>query len=168
MSVQIETKAAVSVSEMATMCGLSRARFYQLMNAGAFPPPVYCVSTRRPIYVEELQETCLKVRRRNCGIDGRAILFYARRLPTAAPPITRPAKPKSVCTPKDNRLEEIVGGLAGLGLTVTADEAKAAVAHLYPDGTAEGEIGAVIRTVFVHLHRRNRGDSRSAVPEPVR
>ena len=32
-----ETKAIVTVSEMARMCGLSRARFYQLQKAGIFP-----------------------------------------------------------------------------------------------------------------------------------
>ncbi len=31
-------KSAVSVSEMARMVGLSRARFYQLMTEGVFPP----------------------------------------------------------------------------------------------------------------------------------
>ena len=74
---QVETKAAVSVAEMARMMGLSRARFYQLTKAGAFPPPVYHLLTRRPIYPEELQLVCLDVRRRNCGIDGKPILFCA-------------------------------------------------------------------------------------------
>jgi len=65
MSVQIQTKAAVTVAEMARMLGLSRARFYQLQSAGVFPSPVYLVSNRRPIYVEEMQEVCIEVRRRN-------------------------------------------------------------------------------------------------------
>jgi hypothetical protein len=47
-------KAAVIVSEMARMVGLSRARFYQLRKAGVFPLPVYDVATRRPVYTEEL------------------------------------------------------------------------------------------------------------------
>ena len=72
------TKAAVTVAEMARMVGLSRARFYQLLGT-TFPWPVYDVSTRRPIYVEEQQSICLEVRRRNCGIDGKPVLFYARR-----------------------------------------------------------------------------------------
>ena len=61
-------KAAVTVTEMARMVGLSRARFYQLVNEGVFPPPVYSVRTRRPIYVEDLQKVCLEVRHRNCGV----------------------------------------------------------------------------------------------------
>src|SRR4249920_3688342 len=90
----IESKAAVNVAEMARMVGLSRARFYQLIGS-AFPCPVYCVSTRRPFYGEEAQKVCLEVRRRNCGIDGKPILFYSRRLPT---PVTK-RQPK-VSAPK--------------------------------------------------------------------
>ena len=50
-----ETKAIVTVSEMARMCGLSRARFYQLQKAGIFPPPERNAETDRPFYSEELQ-----------------------------------------------------------------------------------------------------------------
>ena len=78
MSVQKETKAAVTVAEMARMCGLSRSRFYQLIGT-AFPRPERQPQTGRPIYTEELQQVCLEVRRRNWGIDGKAVLFYARR-----------------------------------------------------------------------------------------
>ena len=49
-----QTKAAVSVAEMATMVGLCRARFYQLVGT-TFPWPQYDVATRRPFYNEELQ-----------------------------------------------------------------------------------------------------------------
>src|SRR6478736_5302516 len=94
MGVQIQTRAAVTVAEMARMVGLSRARFYQLIGT-AFPHPLYDVATRRPVYTEEFQLTCLEVRRRNCGIDGKAILFYVRRPGTtlSAPKVRR--KPTS-------------------------------------------------------------------------
>src|SRR5438445_11373507 len=75
---QTETKSIVSVSQMAKMVGLSRARFYHLIGT-AFPHPLYDVTTRRPVYSEEFQQVCLEVRRRNCGIDGKPVLFYARR-----------------------------------------------------------------------------------------
>jgi hypothetical protein len=42
-------KAAVSMTEMARMCDLSRQRFYQLIGR-AFPYPLYDVATRRPFY----------------------------------------------------------------------------------------------------------------------
>jgi hypothetical protein len=60
MSVQVQTKAVVTVAEMAHMCGLSRARFYQLVNEGVFPPPLYRIETRRPFFTQEMQETCLE------------------------------------------------------------------------------------------------------------
>jgi hypothetical protein len=69
------TKAVVSISEMARMVGLSRSRFHQLIGT-TFPWPLYAVSTKRPFYDEELQKLCLEVRRRNCGIDGKPVLFY--------------------------------------------------------------------------------------------
>ena len=81
----VEAKQAVTITEMARMVGLSRARFYQLIGT-AFPYPVYNASTRRPFFNEALQKVCLDVRRKNCGIDGKPILFYARRLD---PPATK-------------------------------------------------------------------------------
>jgi hypothetical protein len=45
-----ETKAVVTVSEMARMVGLSRARFYQLQRAGVFPPPERDAETGRPCH----------------------------------------------------------------------------------------------------------------------
>ncbi len=40
-----------------------------------FPPPVYDIATRRPHYIEELQQVCLSVKEKNCGINGRVVLF---------------------------------------------------------------------------------------------
>jgi hypothetical protein len=55
MGKQNETKAAVSVAEMARMVGLSRSRFYQLIGT-AFPEPERQPGTGRPVYTEELQQ----------------------------------------------------------------------------------------------------------------
>src|SRR5271170_126029 len=111
MNVPIETKAGVTVAEMARMCGLSRSRFYQLIGS-AFPQPERQPETSRPIYTEELQKVCLEVRRRNCGIDGKPVLFYARRfgITTARP---RPPKPK--LEPKSKDVSALVDGLNSLG-----------------------------------------------------
>ncbi len=70
-------KQAVSVAEMAAMVSLSTSRFRQLIGT-AFPKPLRDEATNRPYYDQELQEVCLSVRKRNFGIDGKAILFYAR------------------------------------------------------------------------------------------
>jgi len=148
-----ETKAVVTVSEMARMLGLSRARFYQLQKSGVLPQPLYDVVTRRPFYGEEMQKVCLEVRRRNCGVNGKPILFYARRNPLAS----APSKPKTKTpTPKKDQHPELIEALQALGLAgVTAAQVGAAIKEVYPQGTAGVDQAEVVRAVFLHLRRKN-------------
>lgn len=152
-----QVKAAVTVAEMARMVGLSRARFYQLIGT-AFPCPVYSLATKRPFFNEELQQVCLEVRRRNCGVDGRPVLFYSRGLSlTAKPrpkrkPVTKPKTP-----PPDDGLIDILEGVRALGRTVTTyAQVEAAVKSAFPEGTREVSSGEVIRAVFLALQRQDR------------
>jgi predicted DNA-binding transcriptional regulator AlpA len=153
----IQTKAAVTVAEMARMVGLSRARFYQLVTAGVLPRPSRQAETGRPFYAEEAQEVCLEVRRRNCGVNGQPVLFYARRLPTS----TKPARPKRQ---KASRLSgefaDLLKSVQMLGLT-TANlaDVEAAVKQQFPLGVGTTDPGEVIRAVFLFLKRQNRSDS---------
>ncbi len=150
-----QTKTAVSVAEMARMVGLSRARFYQLVGT-TFPSPVYDLATRRPFYNEQLQGVCLDVRRRNCGIDGRPVLFYSRR-PLGAPLPTR--KPKNTAAASDKHAD-LVDGLKGLGLAaVTAAQVAEAVKACYPTGIPADANGEVLRVVFLRLKRQNTRDN---------
>jgi hypothetical protein len=143
-----ETKMVVSVSEMARMVGLSRQRFHQLMQAGVFPQPQR--DNGRPFFDEPTQEQCLEVRRRNCGVNGQVVLFYARRQP-AAP---RPKK----ATPVLCLHADLLDGLRSLGLvSVTAADVGEAVKTLYPQGTAGVDEGEIIRAVFLHLQSQSRG-----------
>ena len=139
-----EIKTAVSVVEMARMVGLSRARFYQLVGT-AFPNPVYNVSTKRPFYNELMQKTCLEVRRRNCGIDGKPIMFYARRVPITNTLVKK--RPANVRTPNT----ELLDGLRSLGLNVSSAQVEAAVTATFPKGVDGLDPGDVIRKVFIHL-----------------
>jgi hypothetical protein len=150
----IQTKVAVTVAEMARMVRLSRARFYQLQNAGVFPSPVYDVSTRRPYYDEPAQEVCLEVRRRNCGINGRAVLFYSRR--GGEQSVAK--KRKTANKPKSNKQYAIIlDAVRSLGLvTVTTDQIGQAINELFPRGVDQSE---VIRTVFVHIQRQYCSDN---------
>jgi len=146
----VSTKTVVTVTEMARMVGLSRARFYQLVEAGVFPTPVYCVSSRRPMYVEGQQEICLTVRRRNCGVNGKPILFYARghRLPT---PTLKPSKP-AITKPKPTANHaELIDGLSALGLSVNSAQVNEAVAELFPAGLNGTDRGQVLRAVFLRI-----------------
>jgi hypothetical protein len=156
MFVEVVTKSVVSVSEMARMVGLSRARFYQLVKRGTFPVADEDPQTKRPCYGEEKQRQILDARRRNCGVDGKPILFYSRRSDlgqskTAAPP----KKPKA----KSNRHSDLLDGLGQLGVTTTVAQVEPLVKELFPAGTEGVEPGEVIRAVFLRIRRQNPGDS---------
>jgi hypothetical protein len=148
-------KAVVTVSEMARMVGLSRARFYQLLKAGVFPQPERDAETGRPFFNEELQKACLEVRRRNCGADGRPVLFYARRVPV----VPAPAKPrKATPRPPRNEHADLTDALRGLGLaSVPPAQVGAAVGEVFPHGTAGVADAEVVRAVFLHLRRKDSG-----------
>jgi hypothetical protein len=153
MRAEVQTKAVVCVAEMARMVGLSRARFYQLVQAGTFPLPVYDVQTRRPIYSEELQQVILEVRRHNCGVNGRPILFWPR-----GPRPTQPAKPSRTTSPKPPTTShtDLIDGLRSLGLTTaTATQVDAALKVLYPSGPDHVDRDDVLRAVFLFLKRQN-------------
>ena len=102
-----ETKAIVTVSEMARMCGLSRARFYQLQKAGVFPAPTY--QEGRPVYTEEQQLVCLEVRKKNRGVNNKPVLFYARRIIT-----TEPVKTVRLNKPSPQQKKDVTNLLDGL------------------------------------------------------
>ena len=150
-----QTKAVVSVAEMARMVGLSRARFYQLIGT-TFPPPLYTEATKRPFYDEGLQAVCLDVRRRNCGVNGKPVLFYCRR-PLAAP--TPGRKPRKAAAASDKHAN-LLDALKGLGAAnVTAAQVAEAVKELYPNGASAVPQGEVLRAVFLHLRRQYSRDN---------
>jgi len=156
MSDEIAAKMVVSVTEMARLVGLSRARLYQLTKKGTFPSPDVDATTGRPYYSTAKQQICLEVRRKNCGIDGKPILFYARRSDLGSKKgSTRPTKPQS----KGNQYADILDGLRGLGMaSVTASQIDPLVKELYPQGLDGTDRGQVIRAVFLRLRRQDSSD----------
>jgi len=145
-------KAGVTVSEMARMVGLSRARFYQLQKEGVFPPPKHDPSKNRPFYDQELQEVCLEVRRKNCGVNGKVVLFYARRQEIAPSRRTATAKAE----PKKGKHADLIDGLKSLGLgNVTAEQVEEALVQTFGSRTSEVNQGEVVRAVFLFLKRRD-------------
>ena len=150
------SKTIVSVAEMARMVGLSRARFYQLVAEGIFPSPVYDVHTRRPFFSEEMQAVCMEVRKRNCGVNGKPILFYSARHPLGSQP--KPVK-KTKAEPKQKgQYADLLDGLRSLGLDVTAAQVEPVVKELFPQGIQKLDCGEVIRGVFLRMKRRDSTD----------
>ena len=153
MDVEI-SKAVVSVTEMARMVGLSRTRFYQLKSEGIFPQPKIDELSGRPVYDQDLQRQCVHVRRTNCGVNGKPIVFYSRRRDFGTTKVVTPKKaPKPKATAKN---AELIAGLKSLGLSaVTTSQVEAALAEVFPQGSAEVDPAEVLRAVFVSIQSRD-------------
>lgn len=155
MAGDIVTKSAVSVTEMARMVGLSRARFYQLVKKGTFPPADEDSATKRPCYLEEKQRQILEARRRNCGVDGKPILFYSRRRDLGQ----KKAMPQPPKQSKNNQYADIIDGLAALNVDATASQVEPIIKELFPQGIAGVDQGELIKAVFLWIRRQNSSDS---------
>jgi len=155
---EMQVRSVATVRDVARMVALSPSRFYQLQQAGIFPPPLYDIATRRPFYNEEQQRACLEVRRRNCGINGKPVLFYARRLDGVA---VKSSSRRNVLKKTNSREhDEIIAGLKSLGLTgITTQAVQEAVRKSFPGGTTKVDPAEVIRNVFLRLKHQDRGDS---------
>lgn len=157
---------AVSVSDMARMVGLSRSRFHQLLQSGVFPKPAVDPESKRPFYDSEGQAVCLQVRQRNCGVNGKRVLFYARPFGAHLAAKPRPlgaqsssarkkrSEPKQTAS-KPSKLDLLVEGLKSLGLpNVTAAEASAAIHQVFPIDSQRPSDEEVLLKVFRHLVRQ--------------
>jgi predicted DNA-binding transcriptional regulator AlpA len=140
-------KAAVSVSEMAALCQLSRSRFHALVREGVFPRPVQNRSGKRPFYTAELIERCLEIRQTGIGLGGLPVLFNRRPKRTRLPkPLRQSAQEKK----PDHA--DLLNALKGLGLSATTQAVDEVLTALFPNGHAELDQGDVIRKLFLHLH----------------
>jgi hypothetical protein len=146
---QPSMKSAVTVSEMAEMCQISRSRFYDLMEAGVFPKPVQHPSSKRPMFDLEMQKKCLEIRQTGIGANGQPVLFNRKLKNGGQAKRQRKAEPE-----KKAEHAELLDALKGLGLNTTAQAVTEALAHLFPAGHAELDQGDVIRKVFLHLQGR--------------
>lgn len=162
------TKEVVSVTCMARMVGLSRARFYQLMREGVFPSPSRQNETERPFFSREQQELCLGVRRSNRGVNGRGVLFYAMRLQPSVASSSPTPSGRSRPTPRqpprqpsrDPVLAELRRGLTQLGMTDVSDRTVAkALVEAYPDGHDDVDRADLLTVVFGHLNRQDSPDN---------
>ena len=149
-------KAAVSVSEMARSLRMSRARFYELIDAGVMPSPVYLIRTKRPYYTAELQAVCHRIRESGEGLNGEPVVFYAARGKAASPKSSRTNRSRTMASKPDPKLQTLLDGLKQLGVSDPDPSAvEAIVDELYPNGIGTEAPEAVLTAVFRHLNRRN-------------
>jgi hypothetical protein len=158
-------RAVVSVATMAKAIGLSRSRFYELVQRGVFPLPLYALSSKRPFYTAEAQQAIHAVRQTGLGVNGEYVIFYQRD--GSARPLTGgrlPVKPPASAT----EVSALMAGLAALGLggIAAADVAKA-VATCFPTGIVGRDDGDVLRVLYRHL-RGSSGGGNNPIRRPDR
>ena len=133
----------VSMTDMAKMLQMSRARFYQLLGMGFFPQPVYDIRSKRPCYDRDMQEKCIECRQSGIGIDGSFMLFYSPRKKERVSDLKK--------TKIDPQVKEMTETLQTMGLGVSIKQVQQGLSELYPDGITEQDQGLVIRELFRYL-----------------
>ena len=141
------TKPIVSMTEIAQMVQLSRARFYQLLQSGFFPTPLHDERSKRPYYDLELQKKILECRQSGIGVDGSFMLFYSPRKNGT----TSKAGRKKI----DPQVKELAEILESMGLDITVKQVQQGLIELYPDGTDSLEQGVVIRELFRYFKKNS-------------
>ena len=164
MNDPVPLKEIVTVTEMARLCNLSRARFYQLVKESIFPSPSRNEQTGRPFFNREQQEQCLLIRRCNKGANGKAVIFYGNRPRTTPKPLSKRKRfPISKSSNGQNRKDPVLGelqhGLTQLGMSnVTEQQIRQALMEAHPDGHRDVESGELLAAVFGALQRQNSAD----------
>lgn len=138
---------------MARMLKMSRARLYQLMNAGTFPQPNRDDPTH-PYFTRDQQAQILQIYRTNVGLDGKSIFFRPKE--TRTPPPSRPKKASGVMT---QDTQEILSAIRGLGLTqVKRVNLQEAIAVVFQGGTLPEDKGLAVKQLFLHLRQKYSSD----------
>ncbi|OYW23721.1 MAG: hypothetical protein B7Z55_03265 [Planctomycetales bacterium 12-60-4] len=142
-----QPKAAITVSKMCSLLGMSRSQFYWHVRKGTFHAPLK-LTNGRPYYNASQVEDNIKAKELGIGVNGEYVLFYVRDTETPKPN-AEPTKPK----PKQDHTE-LMDGLSALGLSgLTTSMVASAVEQCYPQGTAGQDENDILRTVFRYLKR---------------
>ena len=148
----------MSVTEMAERLGMSRSNLYTLIERGILLPPIYLTSNRQPIYSRSVAERNILVKNTGIAINGQPTKFYRRRGVQSSSQSRRVSHrsigQRRTRTSPGSILPSLVADLKSLGLnTVTEDAVTAALAELFPSGTAGVAEGDVIRSIYRRLRR---------------
>ena len=141
------TKQVVSITEMSRAVELSRARFYQLLEQGFFPKPLYDDRSKRPYYDLALQKKCLECRQSGIGADGSFMLFYSPRKKETVSHLRK----KKYQDPVSQELTDI---LNSMGIEIAFNEVMKALDKLYPEGTDGIDQGLVTRELYRYFKQK--------------
>ncbi len=144
-----QPKAAITVSEMCSLLGMSRTQFYEHVRRGTFHEPRR-LANGRPFFTAAQVEDNLRAKEMGVGVNGEYVLFYNRspRIADTSNQTGNTARP----TPKVDHTE-LIYGLRSLGLTPTQQQVDDAVIAVYPKGFVGIDDTDVLRAIFRHLKR---------------
>jgi hypothetical protein len=138
-----------SVRQMAAKLNISSQRLYQLVKIGIFPPPVYCIWSKKPFYTFEIERVCLKIKKEGLGLNGKVTKFNTKRIntQTKARSVKRTANYNEAgCS---NLCYEISMALRNKGINISAKEIKDNFNNIFPHGVKDFKItGESIIAVF--------------------
>jgi hypothetical protein len=142
----------INPAGMARMLQMSPARLYQLMKEGIFPTTSRDAEDR-PYFTREKQVQMLTVYKTNVGINGRSIFFRPKASRT--PP---PRRTKGNSLPRED-YGQLLATIRAMGMShVKKSDLENALSALFPNGRLPEDRTALVRQVFVHLHRQESGE----------
>lgn len=161
MNNQNDIPEIVSINQLCSLMGISRSRYYQILNEKLILPPIYSPDSKRPYYTKEMVLRNLQVKRDNTGINGKICLFYNTKKPTmTATPKAKSKTPKSNISGSANQHQELIEGLEALGLgNVKSSQIEAAIKKSYPDGADNISEGELLRSVYCIIKAQNSTDN---------
>lgn len=142
----------INPAGMARMLQMSPARLYQLMKEGIFPTT--CRDSQdRPFFTRHQGVQILTAYKHNLGINGRSIFFRPKA--TRTPP---PKRTKANSLPPQDH-SDLLTTIRAMGMShVKKADLEKALSELFPNGRLPEDKTALVRQVFVHLHRQESGD----------
>jgi predicted DNA-binding transcriptional regulator AlpA len=143
-----QPKAAITVSEMCSLLGMSRTQFYEHVRRGTFHEPKR-LANGRPFFIAAQVEDNLRAKELGIGVNGEYVLFYNRT--TRIADTSNQAHAVRPTAKIDH--SDLLSGLRQLGLNPTAQQVDDAVSVVYPKGIAGIDETDVLRAIFRHLKR---------------
>lgn len=152
----------VSINQLCKLMGISRSRFYQLVNDLFLLPPIYSLDSKRPFFTRKIAEQNMSVIKNNMGLNGKVCLFYhtSRRTGTTASKSPKIKAQKKKTLSENNHHQDLIEGLACLGLTeVKSTQIDSVLKELYPSGIQNIDEGEVLKAVYRVIVKQNSTDN---------
>ena len=109
------------------------------------------------MYLADAAALCVRVRETNTGIDGRYVIFYARREQTGGHAPAPAARSAQRPAPIDTLTQEMIETLRAMGVRQGQAEVVAAITARCPSGVTEASFETDLRAVFDRLRSTDHG-----------